>query len=312
MGPRIVHNLPKNDDLVVFGVVARRSSFKRAADELGMSVAYVSKRIAILEDCLTVKLFHRTTRSVALTDIGERVYALSRSVLDNVDQLVAASTPNRETVRGRLRICSSFGFGRNHVAPVISAIVRQHPELHIRFEVLDRLVDPGIEGFDLDIRIGNDIAPHLIAKPINQNARLLCASPDYLASHGTPRKLADLVNHNCIVIKERDHPFGHWDLTTPNGQTDRVKVAGSLSTNNGEVAVQWAVDGHGVVLRSIWDVHTHIREGRLRQILPDHTQSANVWAVYPAELRNTHKIEAVVSAFRVALQQRASGFEAPA
>jgi LysR family transcriptional activator of dmlA len=88
-----VHNLPKNDDLFVFGVVARRASFKRAADELGVSVAYVSKRVAILEECLSQKLFHRTTRSVVLTEAGEHIYSLSRSVLEQVDQLLAATAP---------------------------------------------------------------------------------------------------------------------------------------------------------------------------------------------------------------------------
>ena len=303
-----MHNLPKNEDLLVFGVVALRSSFKRAADELGVSAAYVSKRIAILEHNLSVKLFHRTTRSVALTDAGERVYALSRGVLDSVEQLVAESAPGREAVRGRMRICSSFGFGRNHVAPVISQMVREHLELQVRFEVLDRLIDPGVEGFDLDIRIGNEIAPHLIAKLINHNTRLLCAAPTYLARHGTPRRLGDLPGHNCIVIKERDHPFGMWNLTAPNGQEETVKVAGSLSTNNGEVAVQWAVDGHGILLRSIWDVHPLLADGRLVHVLRGHTQPAHVWAVYPPELRNRLKIQVVVDFFRRHLQQRAESF----
>lgn len=302
-----MYNFPKNDDLFVFGVVARRASFKRAADELGVSVAYVSKRIAILEDCLSQRLFHRTTRSVVLTEVGEHVYGLSRSVLEHVDQLLAATAPTSETLRGRLRICSSFGFGRNHVAPVISEIVKAHQELQIRFEVLDRLVDPGSEGIDLDIRIGNEIAPHLIAKQIGKNYRLLCASPSYLAVRGTPKKLADLTQHDCIVIKERDHPFGHWDLTGPNGG-EKVRVASSLSTNNGEVAVQWALDGHGVLLRSIWDVHVHLSDGRLVQILKDYSQPADIWAVYPAELRNTRKIQVVVDVFRQALQKRALAF----
>ncbi|MCW3836211.1 LysR substrate-binding domain-containing protein [Sphingomonas canadensis] len=304
-----MYNLPKNEDLLVFGVVARRSSFKRAADELGVSAAYVSKRIAILEENLSVKLFHRTTRSVALTDAGERVYALSRSVLDSVEQLVAESAPGREAVRGRLRICSSFGFGRNHVAPVISEMIREHPELQVRFEVLDRLIDPGAEGFDLDIRIGNEIAPHLIAKRINSNVRVLCAAPSYLARHGTPRRLGDLPGHNCIVIKERDHPFGLWNLTAPNGQEETVKVAGSLSTNNGEVAAAWAVDGHGILLRSIWDVHSLIAEGKLTHILHGFTQPAHVWAVYPAELRNTLKIQVVADFFRNRLQERAQSIK---
>jgi LysR family transcriptional activator of dmlA len=303
-----VNNHPKNEDLAVFVMVARKSSFKRAADELGVSPAYVSKRIALLEDDLGVKLFHRTTRSVVLTDAGERVHALSREVLDSVERLVAEAAPGRDTIRGRMRICSSFGFGRNHVAPVISELIREHPKLEIRFEVLDRVVDPGAEGFDLDIRIGNEIAPHLIAKSINRNARVICAAPAYLERRGIPRKISDLAEHDCIVIKERDHPLGTWDLTSANGQQETTKVSGHLSTNNGEVALAWAVDGHGVLLRSIWDTHSLLKEGKLTQVLAGYTQPADVWAVYPGELRNTLKTQVVVDFFRDRLQARAGSF----
>jgi LysR family transcriptional activator of dmlA len=215
-----VDNHPKNEDLAVFVMVARKSSFRRAADEFGVSAAYVSKRVALLEKDLGVKLFHRTTRSVVLTDAGERVHALSREVLDSVERLVAETASGRDTIRGRMRICSSFGFGRNHVAPVISELIREHPKLEIRFEVLDRIVDPGAEGVDLDIRIGNEIAPHLIAKSINRNARVICAAPEYLARKGVPRKLSDLAEHDCIVIKERDHPLGTWELIPTGADCD--------------------------------------------------------------------------------------------
>jgi LysR family transcriptional activator of dmlA len=191
------------------------------------------------------------------------------------------------------------------VAPVISELIREHPNLEIRFEVLDRIVDPGAEGIDLDIRIGNEIAPHLIAKSINRNARVICAAPAYLERRGVPRKLSDLAEHDCIVIKERDHPLGTWGLTSANGQEETAKVSGHLSTNNGEVAVGWAVDGHGILLRSIWDVHALIRDGKLTRLLPGYTQPAHVWAVYPAELRNTLKTQVVVDFFRSRLQARA-------
>jgi LysR family transcriptional activator of dmlA len=194
------------------------------------------------------------------------------------------------------------------VAPVISELIRDHPNLEVRFEVLDRIVDPGAEGFDLDIRIGNDIAPHLIAKSINRNARIICAAPAYLERRGVPRKLSDLAEHDCIVIKERDHPFGTWDLTATNSQQETAKVVGHLSTNNGEVAVGWAVDGHGVVLRSIWDVHALIQAGVLERLLAGYTQPANVWAVYPGELRNTLKTQVVVDFFRTRLAARAEVF----
>lgn len=265
--------------------------------ELGMSPAFVSKRVRMLEEQLRISLFHRTTRRVTLTDDGERLLALSSEILEKLDQLVSESGLASESLRGRLRICSSFGFGRHHVGPIISDLVAAHPELQVRFEVLDRVIDPGAENYDLDIRIGDQIAPHLIARKLAANSRVVMASPDYIELHGKPRRLSDLSGHNCIAIKERDHPVGVWKLLK-DGKDETVNVNDALSTNNGEVAVDWALRGRGIILRSIWDVHDHLREGRLIQLLPEYSQPANVWAVYPPELRDTRKINTVVSFFK--------------
>jgi LysR family transcriptional activator of dmlA len=282
---------------MVFCAVARFSSFKLASKELGMSPAFVSKRVRMLEEQLKVSLFHRTTRRVTLTDEGERLLALSSEILEKLDQLVSESGFSSESLRGRLRICSSFGFGRHYVGPIIAELVANHPELQVRFEVLDRVIDPGAENFDLDIRIGDEIAPHLIARRLASNNRLLLASPDYISSHGEPQRLADLSRHDCIAIKERDHPVGVWKLLK-DGSEETVNVNDALSTNNGEVAVDWALRGRGILLRSIWDVNEHLDTGRLVHILPRYSQPANVWAVYPPELRDTRKITTVVAFFK--------------
>ncbi|MCM3060876.1 LysR substrate-binding domain-containing protein, partial [Bacillus subtilis] len=152
--------------------------------------------------------------------------------------------------------------------------------LNVRLDLFDRLVDVAGEGYDLDVRIGDEIADHLIARRLATNHRVLCASPDYLARRGTPRSLADLASHDCLAIKERDHPFGVWRLTV-RGETATVKVGGALSTNHGEVAVQWALAGRGIVLRSIWEAGPLIERGALCRVLPDALQPANIWAVYP-------------------------------
>ncbi len=179
------------------------------------------------------------------------------------------------------------------VAPALARLTEQYPQLGVRFDLFDRLVDVGGEGFDLDIRIGDDIAPHLIARWLASNHRVLCASPDYLARHGTPRQIADLATHACLAIKERDHPFGVWRLAE-RGETHSVKVTGPLSTNHGEVAVQWALAGRGIVLCLMWNVRPYLQSGALRQVMPDVTQPANVWAVYPARLATSAKVRACV------------------
>lgn len=267
-----------------------------------MSPSFISKRVRMLEGQLKVSLFHRTTRRVTLTDEGERLLILSAEILEKLDLLVSESGLASESLRGRLRICSSFGFGRNHVGPIIAELVTKHPELQVRFEVLDRVIDPGAENFDLDIRIGDEIAPHLIARPLATNERVIMASPDYLAEHGSPDRLSDLSGHNCIAIKERDHPVGVWRLLR-KGKEETVNVNDALSTNNGEVAVEWALRGRGILLRSVWDVHEHLASGDLIRLFTDYSQPANIWAVYPPELRDTRKIMTVVAFFKERLRE---------
>lgn len=288
---------PELDDLRVFCTVARKSSFSAAAQALNASAAYVSKRVGVLEASLGTRLLHRSTRRVAITAAGERVLAWAEKILDDVDQLVEDVSSTQRIPRGTLRVSSSFGFGRKFVAPALAAMSDRYPQLNVRLDLFDRVVDVAAEGFDLDVRIGDEIAGHLIAKRLASNYRVLCASPSYVALHGAPRTIADLDSHACLAIKERDHPFGVWRLDAGGegrNETVCVKVTGPLSTNHGEAAVQWALAGRGIVLRSIWDVQPLLDEGRLVRVLPDVTQPANVWAVFPERLAQSARVKACV------------------
>ena len=290
------------DDVRVFCVVVRNASFSAAAEALAVSPAYVSKRVGMLEAQLGTRLLHRSTRRVAITEAGERVYAWAEKILDDVDQLVEDVSATRQVPRGTLRVSSSLGFGRKVVAPILERLSQRHPQLRVRLDLFDRLVDVAGEGFDLDIRIGDEIAPHLIAKHLAPNHRVLCAAPAYLERHGAPKHLADLSSHHCIAIKERDQSLGVWRLAV-RGEPATIKVTGPLSTNHGEVAVDWALAGRGIVLRSIWDVREHLESGALKQVLPDVTQPADVWAVYPSRLASSAKVRACVDFVSVALAE---------
>jgi LysR family transcriptional activator of dmlA len=289
----VINPSPSNADLRVFVAVVLRSSFAAAALDLGVSPAYVSKRVRLLEEQLGTRLLHRTTRSVALTAEGERAYKWAQRILDDVDQLLQEVGSARVQLRGGLRVSSSFGFGRKQVAPALSALTERYPKLQVRLELFDRLVDVAAEGFDLDVRVGDEIAPHLIARRLADNYRVLCASPKYLARRGTPQTLDDLGEHDCLAIKERDHPFGVWRLQC-DGRAQTTKVFGSLSSNNGEVALRWALDGRGIVLRSMWQVAPLLMEGQLVRVLPGASQPANVWAVYPVRLERSAKLRVAV------------------
>jgi LysR family transcriptional activator of dmlA len=298
-----VNNI-ENSDLRVFVTVVRKGSFSAAAAELGMSPAFVSKRVGILEGALGVRLFERSTRRVVVTDDGERVYGRAQRILEQLDDMLDELGERHSEPAGRLRICSSFGFGRKVVAPVIARLAASHPRLQIRFEVFDRLVDTVEEGFDLDVRIGDAIAPQLVARKLMDNHRILCASPAYLARHGSPKVLADLAGHQCLAIKERDHPLGTWRLQGRHGE-ETVRVSGALSTNHGEIALRWAEEGAGIVLRSQWDARAYLASGALVQVLPEYTQPASVWAVYPQRLAGSSRVQVCVDFLRRHLAQLA-------
>ncbi|UVW29899.1 LysR substrate-binding domain-containing protein [Massilia sp. H6] len=297
-----MNNQIEQGDLRVFVCVVRQGSFSAAAETLGMSAAFVSKRIGILERQLAVRLFERSTRRILITDAGEQAYGRAQLILEQLDDMLEVLGERQREPAGRLRICSSFGFGRKVVAPVIAQLAAAYPRLQIRFEVFDRLVDTLAEGFDLDVRIGDAIAPQLVARKLMANHRILCAAPGYIARHGMPRTLAELAGHQCLTIKERDHPLGSWRLTGKHGE-ETVRVSGALSTNHGEIALRWAVEGAGIVLRSQWDARAYLADGTLVPVLPEYTQPASVWAVYPQRLAGSGRVRVCVEYLRRHLEQ---------
>lgn len=288
-----MNNKPLLDDLQLFCTVVKKSSFAASARELGVSNAYVSKRIALLEDSLQARLLHRTTRRVSLTEQGDIVHQWAQRILDDVDQMGEAVSTARAEPSGLLRLCTSSGFGRNKIGPALSALALRYPALEIELELLDRPVDLIGEGFHLDIRIGAVTEPNLISRRLGRNRRVLCAAPAYLARHGTPRRLTELSDHRCIVIRERDFQFGQWTLHGPQGP-EVVKIGGPLSVNNGEIAHQWAIAGHGIILRSLWDVGPSLARGDLIHLLPDYAQEVDVWAVSSSRLSTSAKVRVCV------------------
>ena len=288
-----MNNLPPIEDLKLFCAVARNLSFVATAKEWGCSPAFVTKRISLLESALRVRLLHRTTRRVSVTEDGHTVFRWAHRILEDFDEMSRAVSSSRTTPRGLLRISTSPGFGRKRVAPALSEFVGLYPSLRIHIELLDRPVDMLGEGFDIDVRIAGKYEPNFIVKRISANRRVLCAAPAYLERHGTPRELSDLGKHQCLVNRERDLPIGVWRLTGPGG-LKTVKVSGPLSTNNGEIIYQWALDGHGIILRSTWDVNANLKTGRLVRVLPEYYQDAEVCAVYPLRLTESAKVRVCV------------------
>ncbi len=276
-------------DLRVFCQVARRSSFVAAATELGISPAYVSKRVADLERALGVTLFHRTTRRVRISDAGEAVYAWARKVLDAAEGLSDSVSRADTRLSGQLRISASLRLGRNHLSPILAELRRAHPELEIWLELMDRRVDLLAEGVDIDVRMGEVSEPHLVTHLVVENARVLCASPEYLARRGTPKTAADLASHDCLLYRERHQTFGVWRLQGPQG-IESVKITGPMGSNHSDIVSNWALAGHGIILLAGWDVAPALKSGKLVRVLPEYRQEANVWAVTAAKLQTSPKL----------------------
>jgi len=284
-------------DLQLFCNIARRGSFVAASTDMGLSPSHVSKRLAMLEASLGVKLFQRTTRRVSMTSDGEAALQWAQKILEDVQGMADAFADRRTELRGLLRISTSLRLGRKHVSPILAMLRKRHPNLEIWLELLDRRADLVGENFDIDIRVGAVQEPHLIAHKIVESARILCASPEYLERRGAPVELAELAQHDCLLFRGRDDRFGVWRLSGPDGEKS-VKVTGSVASNLSDIVVQWARDGFGVVMVSIWDVAESLRAGELVRVLPDYMQSADVWAVTAERLSSSAKVQVCIEFLR--------------
>lgn len=287
-------------DMAFFALLARKGSLAATAQELGLSAPAVSRRLAALEQRLGVPLLHRTTRRQSLTPEGERYLLESERILQDIDQLERSLRSSRDLPRGLLRINATFGFGRRHLAPAVSDFLRRYPDVQVMLELTDKPLDLAAHAMDIGIRFGNPPDTRVLARRIASNRRLLCAAPDYLAAHGAPTTPAELANHPCIVIRENLHAFNIWHLSDGK-QRESIKVKGPLSSNHGEIAVDWAMAGHGIVLRSQWDVAPYLRSGQLQQVLPQWSDpAADIHAIYPQR----HHLSAKVRVFIDFLAER--------
>jgi LysR family transcriptional regulator, transcriptional activator for dmlA len=290
------------DDLRVFCLAARKASFAATATELGASPAYVSKRIAILEKTLGVTLFHRAARRVTVTGDGERVYAAAQLIFEGVDHMGDTVAGGRLDPSGPLRVTTSFRLGRKHIGPALSLLAQRYPALDITLDTVDRRVDLISENVDLDVRIGSVEEPHLVAHRIADSHRVLCVAPSYIERRGSPAKVAELSQHDCLVLRDRNQAFGVWRLGGPNG-IEKVKVTGRLSSNDSEIVRGWAFDGHGILLAARWDVHDDLLAGRLQRVLPASSEQATVWAASTVRLSHSAKVRVCVSFLQEQLAQ---------
>ncbi|RBA22937.1 LysR family transcriptional regulator [Herminiimonas fonticola] len=281
-------------DLAFFSLLVKRGSLAAAAQELGVTPPSVSKRLAGIESRLRVRLLNRTTRRISLTPEGEIYLADGARLVAELEALEQRISGGHITAKGLLKVSATFGFGRRHITPQLSAFARLYPEVDVQLHLTDRPVNLVEQGIDADIRFGQIPDARLTARKIADNRRLVCASPSYLKNHGVPLVPRDLQKHNCILLRESDEIYGSWHFSSGTKQ-ETVKVRGSLSANDGECATAWALDGQGIVVRSEWDVAPYLRSGRLRAVLEDwQLPQADIYIVFPTKNHLSAKTRALV------------------
>lgn len=281
-------------EMAFFSLLASKGSFSATALELGISKPAISKRLATLEARLGVQLLTRTTRRSGLTAEGEIYLAHARRILADIADMEQQVASTQSAPKGLLRVNATLGFGRSHIAPLISEFVKTQPDVQVQLQLT---VNPPLisdDVFDVCIRFGEPPDTRVVARRIAANRRLICAAPAYLERQGTPKTPAELAAHNCIGIRQGDESYGTWQLSA-GSKTESFKVRGNLSTNDGEIAVNWALAGHGLLLRAEWDVAKYLRSGRLVQVLNTYqTPPADIYATYPQRHQTAARVRAFV------------------
>ncbi|RJF92202.1 LysR family transcriptional regulator [Noviherbaspirillum saxi] len=280
-------------DLSFFAILVKSGSLAAAAQELGVTPSSVSKRLAGLETRLRVRLLNRTTRRISLTPEGELYLTEGERIISDLDALEQRISGSADTPKGLLKVSATLGFGRRHIMPVISTFARKYPDVEVQMHLSDRPVNMAEHGFDIAIRFGELPDTRMTARKLANNRRFICASHSYISQHGIPAHPKELSKHECIFIRESDETYGTWHFRYKDRQ-ETVKVRGQLSTNDGESALGWALDGHGLIIRSEWDVAAYLRSGRLRRLLEEwEVPPADIYVVYPTK----HNLSAKTRAF---------------
>ncbi|WP_108946552.1 LysR family transcriptional regulator [Shewanella halifaxensis] len=282
------------EHLKLFVRLASTHNISMAGQELGLSPAVASVHINKLEESLGVRLLHRTTRKVSLTQEGESFLPHALEVLASAEAARAAVGAGFSSPSGTLRVTAPASFGRLHMVGALKRFMQQYPDLTIDLRFSDTIIDLVDGGFDVAIRIAELKDSSLVARKLASDRRVLCASPAYLNQYGTPATPDELVNHQCINLMNLDT----WTFDTPNGPFS-IKTKGSFRTDNGDAMRDATIDGLGLSVNSIWSVYQQLISGELVEVLPDYpfNSNASIWAVYPSSRLIAPKVRAFIDFF---------------
>jgi LysR family transcriptional regulator, transcriptional activator for dmlA len=296
-------------DLGFFSTLISAGSLGAAARELGVTTPAVSKRLVQMEMRLGLTLVNRTTRRMSLTPEGETYLEHARKILGDIEDMEYLLWGSTEAPKGLLRVNATLGFGRSYIAPLLSAYVRQYPQVDIQLQLS---VNPPLMAddlYDVCFRFGHPPDSRAIARLIAPNQRIVVASPKYLKKFGEPKTPSELIRHNCIGIRQGDEAYGLWRFSNPRAKnradtTENVKIRGNLTTNDGEIAVNWALEGQGILMRAEWDVARYLKTGRLVQLLQNFkTPDADIYAVYAQRHKSSVRVKTLIDFVSASFKQ---------
>lgn len=274
--------------------VAEGHSFSEAARRLKLSKSVISRQVSALEAQLGARLFHRTTRSLSLTEIGQAYFERCVRILAEIEEADLSVTSLQSAPRGRLRINAPMSFSVLHLAPLLPIFLERYPQVDLDISMNDRRVNLVDDGFDMAVRIGRLEDSSLIARHLAPARLVLCGSPAYLAKHGTPVSPDELAGHSCLTYSNLTTP-DEWHFQHPNGERWQISVKGRLRVNNGDSLRLAALAGSGLVILPSFLVGRDLQAGSLVSLLGDFmTQELGIYAVYPHGRHLSPKVRAFV------------------
>lgn len=282
------------EHLKLFIRIASTQNISQAGKELGLSPAVSSSHIKKLEEELGVRLIHRTTRQVSLTEEGEAFLPHALEVMESIETARASVGAGSILPQGKLRVTAPASFGRMHLIPVLDRFLQCYPDVLVDMYLSDTIVDIVEGGFDIAIRDTTLKDSTLIARKLATVKRIVCASPDYLVEYGEPSNPEDLKNHYCVNLMGLES----WVFNTSTGKKV-IKTNNRFRTDNGEAARDACVNGIGITVSSTWCCYQHIQRRELVQILKDYplVSDTSIWAVYPSSRLLAPKVRAFIDYF---------------
>jgi DNA-binding transcriptional LysR family regulator len=286
------------DGISEFVCVAEYESFTRAAKELSLSTAQVSRQISALEKRLNIKLLYRTTRKVSLTEEGRVFYQHCRGVLDGLDAAEQAVSHLQSKPQGRIKLTAPVTYGEQQLLPLVNDFMVRYSDIEVTAFLSNQKMDLIDGGYDLAIRIGKLRDSTMMAKKLSRRTNFVCAAPAYLEKHGTPHSLSELSQHNCL-LGTRDYWHFIEDGKIDSGKnTDKEKnlrVSGSVQYNSGHSLVDAALKGLGIVQLPDYYVQKYLASGELISLLDDYREpEESIWAIYPHNRHLSPKIRLLV------------------